>query len=155
MAPQGSQKPKVQSGNEIPDYDFFMFAHLQRFPGHCEATVTPRIRNMDVARLGDSSLLSFVSPSLSFYFIILNFTCYSIPSVWSISSVFSSQVLVHFKIFNCIKIIHATQLKNQIQGLLGDLVADSAFPMQGAQIQSLARELDPTCRSRDPVQPNK
>ena len=91
-----------------PIMTFLMFAHLQRFPGHCEATVTPRIRNMDVARLGDSSLLSFVSPSLSFYFIILNFTCYSIPSVWSISSVFSSQVLVHFKIFNCIKIIHAT-----------------------------------------------
>ena len=27
--------------------------------------------------------------------------------------------------------------------------ADSVFPMQGAQVQSLPRELDPTCHNED------
>ena len=29
------------------------------------------------------------------------------------------------------------------------------FPMQGAWVQSLVRDLDPTCRNKDLVQPNK
>ena len=29
------------------------------------------------------------------------------------------------------------------------------LPMQGAQVPSLVRELDPACRNYDPVQPNK
>ena len=98
MGPQGSQKPKVQSDNKILDYDSFVFAHLQRFLGHCEATTTPRIRNMNVAGLGDSSLLSLVSPSLSFYFTILNFTRYSIPSPSHLFSIPKSLCILKYLI---------------------------------------------------------
>jgi len=33
--------------------------------------------------------------------------------------------------------------------------SDSVLPAQGAQVQSLVRELDPTCHNQDPAWPNK
>ena len=45
---------------------------------------------------------------------------------------------------------------NQEWDLLGGPVAkDSTFPMQAAWVQSLVKELDPTCCNQDPVLSNK
>ena len=54
-------------------------------------------------------------------------------------------------LFYCI-VVHENYLYNIIvsefvEGLPGGPVVDSALPMQGAWVQLLVRELDPTCHS--------
>ena len=47
------------------------------------------------------------------------------------------------------------QFRNALCGdFSGGSVAKNAPPVQGAQVPSLVRELDPTCHNQDPEQPN-